>query len=67
VNWYALLAFGGCQLGMSSRQRRAGQAQKESSQAPCQSLALRSMCAMLFPRESYHWADDIAAANTLTA
>jgi len=25
------------------------------------------ICAMLFPREGYHWAADIAAVNTLTA
>ena len=43
-------AVGGCQFGVSSRQRRAGQGQKESSQTPHQPLAPRSICAMLFPR-----------------
>jgi len=45
-----LLAFGGCQRKVNSRQRRAGQGQKESGQTLCQPLAPRSTGAMFSPR-----------------
>ena len=52
-NYSALLAFGGCQFGVSSRRRRAGQGQRESCQTPRQPLAPRSICAMLSPADCY--------------